>query len=158
MLVIDDEPSVTKALATLLRRDGYTVDTADNGNRALALLEERRYDIILCDLRMPELDGPTFYTILTSQYPALCPRVVFLTGDTLSMDSLGFLEQCGQPWVPKPCTAAVVRRAIALVLHNAADDLDCQGQGREESVCAHLARARPGVAHALRPTHCRVSL
>jgi CheY-like chemotaxis protein len=83
-LVIDDEPSVTKALTTLLRRDGYTTDTADNGNRALALLQERRYDVILWDLRMPDLDGPTFYGILTRQYPALRRRVIFLTGGHLA--------------------------------------------------------------------------
>jgi CheY-like chemotaxis protein len=113
MLVIDDEPSVTKALATLLRRDGSTVDTADNGHRALALLEEWRYDVILCDLRMPALDGPTFSAILTRQYPHLRMRVIFLTGDTLGADSMAFLKQCGQPWVPKPCTAPAVRHAVA---------------------------------------------
>jgi CheY-like chemotaxis protein len=92
ILLIDDEPSFVRALATLLRREDYTVDTADNGNLALALLEERRYDVILCDVRMPELDGPTFYAILTSQYPYLRQRVIFLTGDTLSTDSMAFLE------------------------------------------------------------------
>src|SRR5688572_33132008 len=91
ILLIDDEPGFLKALAHSLRRDGYTVDTADNGNCALVQLEEHRYDVILCDLRMPELDGPTFYNILTSQYPHLRPRVIFLTGDTLSNDSMVFL-------------------------------------------------------------------
>ena len=78
ILLIDDEPSFVRGLARILRRDGSTVDTADNGNLALALLQERRYDVILCDLRMPELDGPTFYAILTSQYPHLRQRVIFL--------------------------------------------------------------------------------
>ena len=119
LLVIDDEPSLSKALAPLLRRDGYTVDTAADGQRALALLQERRYDAIVCDLRMPELDGPTFYAILTQQYPSLCQRVLFLTGDTLSRDSSAFLAHSGQPWMAKPCTAAALRRAIAQVLHHA---------------------------------------
>jgi CheY-like chemotaxis protein len=130
ILLIDDEPSFVKALALLLRRDGSTVDTADNGNLALALLQERRYDLLLCDLRMPELDGPTFYAILTSQYPHLRQRVIFLTGDTLRRDSLAFLEQCGQPWVAKPCTAATVRRAIAQVLHNAAEHMSQHAERR----------------------------
>ena len=119
ILVIDDAPSFVRALAVLLRRDGATVDTADTGHRALARLEERRYDVILCDLRMPELDGPAFYAILTRQYPALRQRVIFLTGDTLRADSLAFLEQCGQPWLAKPCMIAAVRRAIQHVLHAA---------------------------------------
>ena len=115
LLLIDDEPSFVRALATLLRRDGSTVDTANNGNCALAQLQERHYDVLLCDLRMPDLDGPTFYDILTSQYPTLRLRVVFLTGDTLSADSIAFLKQCGQPWLPKPCTIVAVRSAIAQV-------------------------------------------
>src|SRR4030095_1208963 len=82
ILVIDDEPSMVRALAGLLRRDGYLVGTASNGRHALAQLQERPYDVILCDLRMPELDGPAFYAILTRQYPALRQRVIFLTGDT----------------------------------------------------------------------------
>jgi CheY-like chemotaxis protein len=121
VLLIDDEPSFVRALAALLRRDGYTVDTVENGERALVQLQERRYDVILCDLRMPELDGSALYDILTSQYPHVRQRVIFLTGDTLSSDSTVFLERSGQPWVPKPCNAAEVRSAIAQVLHNAAE-------------------------------------
>jgi len=95
LLVIDDDQSFRRALARLLRRDGATVDTAANGDRALALLQERHYEVILCDLHMPELDGPAFYDILTSQYPSLRQRVIFLTGDTLRAERRAFLEQCG---------------------------------------------------------------
>jgi len=129
ILVIDDEPSILKALARLLRRDGAMVDTADTGTRALARLQERRYDVLLCDLRMPDLDGPTFYDILTSHYPTLRLRVVFLTGDTLSADSIAFLKQCGQPWLPKPCTIVAVRSAIAQVLNAAMPAHERQGLG-----------------------------
>jgi len=55
--------------------------------------------VLLCNMQMPELDGPAFYDILTSQYPALRQRVIFLTGDTLRSDSMAFLAQCGQPWL-----------------------------------------------------------
>ena len=79
--MIDDEPSVVRALTGLLSRDGYSVGTASNGQHALTQLQERHYDVILCDLHMPELDGPAFYAILACQYPALRQRVIFLTGD-----------------------------------------------------------------------------
>jgi CheY-like chemotaxis protein len=120
ILVIDDAAAFVRALVRLLRRDGYTVATAGNGNLALARLQERRYDVVLCDVHMPELDGPAFYEILSSQYPALCQRVIFLTGDTVRADSAAFLEQCGQPWLPKPCTIMAIRNAIAQVLRTAA--------------------------------------
>ena len=72
--------------------------------------------MILCDLRMPDLDGPDCYALLGRQYPSLRQRVIFLTGDTLSTDSTAFLEKCAQPWLPKPCNAAAIRSAIQHVL------------------------------------------
>jgi DNA-binding response OmpR family regulator len=65
---------------------------------------------------MPDFDGPTFYAILTSHDPSLRQRVIFLTGDTLRAESLAFLDQCGQPWLAKPCTIAAIRHAMAHVL------------------------------------------
>ena len=58
ILVIDDEVGTAKALVRLFRRDGHSVDTAADGHLALAQLRKRPYDLILCDLRMPKLDGP----------------------------------------------------------------------------------------------------
>jgi CheY-like chemotaxis protein len=120
ILLIDDAPIFVRALAHLLRRDGATVDTAGTGQRALAQLQERRYDVILCDLRMSDLDGPGFYALVQRQYASLHQRVVFLTGDVGNAASLAFLTQCGQPWLAKPCTVAAVRSAIQQVLDNAA--------------------------------------
>ena len=54
--------------------------------------------------------------LLQQQWPALCQRMIFLTGDTWSPDSMRFVEQCGQPWIPKPCSIAEVRTAMAQVL------------------------------------------
>jgi CheY-like chemotaxis protein len=116
ILVIDDEPSIVRALSGLLRRDGYVVGTASNGWHALAQLQAQLYDVIVCDLRMPELDGPAFYAILTQQYPALRQRVIFLTGDSGGEANRMFLRQCGRPWLRKPSPIAVIRRAIQDVL------------------------------------------
>jgi CheY-like chemotaxis protein len=116
ILVIDDEPSVIRALTGLLRRDGYHVGTASNGRHAMVQLQEQPYDVIVCDLHMPDLDGPAFYALLTRAYPALCQRVIFLTGDTRGAASRTFLTQCGRPWLRKPSPIATIRRAIQDVL------------------------------------------
>ena len=73
ILVVDDEPSLASGLARLLRRDGHTVDTVANGRLALAQLEARAYACVLCDVRMPELDGPSLYRLLERQQPK-CDR------------------------------------------------------------------------------------
>jgi CheY-like chemotaxis protein len=119
ILLIDDEPGFVSGLAGLLRRDGYTVDTAGNGQCALEQLQQQHYDLLLCDLRMPQLSGSDFYDIVLRQYPSLRQRVIFLTGDTLGAESTAFLQQCDQPWLPKPCNAAAVRSAIQQALHAA---------------------------------------
>jgi two-component system NtrC family sensor kinase len=118
ILVIDDEPRIVRALTGLLRRDGYRVDTAGNGRHALTQLQERHYDVIVCDLHLPDLDRPAFYAILARQYPALRQRVIFLTGDSGSATSGAFLTQCGRPWLPKPCPFATIRRTIQHVLQD----------------------------------------
>lgn len=116
ILIIDDEPGILSALAYLLRRDGYQVDTASNGRLALERLQRRAYDLILCDLRMPELDGPGLYRELEEHLPHLSRRVIFLTGDTLSPEAREFLEKAGVSRLNKPFRAAEVRRAVRQAL------------------------------------------
>jgi CheY-like chemotaxis protein len=118
-LIIDDEPSLVRALARLLQRDGYVVATASNGRHALAALQVQRSDVILGDLRMPELDGRAFYTRLRQHAPTLCQRVIFLTGDSRAAEHQAFLGQCGRPWLDKPCAIAALRQAIQQVLERA---------------------------------------
>jgi CheY-like chemotaxis protein len=116
ILVIDDEPSIVHGLAQLLRREGYRVATAANGRHALAQLQVQPYDVILSDLHMPELDGQAFYALLRQQYPALCPRVIFFTGAASEATHRAFLAQCGQPWLRKPFSFAMLRRVLAQML------------------------------------------
>jgi CheY-like chemotaxis protein len=116
ILVIDDEPSITRGLAQLLRREGYMVATAANGRSALTQLQVQPYDVILSDLHMPDLDGQAFYALLRQQYPALCPRVIFFTGAASEATNRAFLAQCGQPWLRKPFSFAVLRRVLAQML------------------------------------------
>src|SRR5262249_2660136 len=116
ILVIDDEPGIVHALTRLLQRDGYVVETAGNGRYGLAALQMKRYDVILCDLHMPDLDGPAFYAILGRQYPALRQRVIFLPGDPRGSANKTSLTQSGRPWLRKPCPIATIRQAIQHVL------------------------------------------
>jgi two-component system NtrC family sensor kinase len=112
ILIIDDEVGILSALAYLLGRDGYTVNTASNGRLGLEKLKEQAYDLILCDLRMPELDGPGLYRELEQHAPHLLKRVIFLTGDTLSSETSIFLKKADIPYLSKPFRAADVRRIV----------------------------------------------
>jgi signal transduction histidine kinase/ActR/RegA family two-component response regulator len=116
ILIVDDEEGISKGLAYLFRRDGHQVDTAANGHFALARLQEREYDLILCDLRMPELDGPGLYRALEFHAPHLLCRFIFLTGDTLSPEAQTFLTQTGATRLNKPFRAAEIRRVVQQTL------------------------------------------
>jgi CheY-like chemotaxis protein len=121
ILVVDDEDGIAKALAYLLYRDGHQVDTAANGRLALAKLQERSYDLILCDLRMPELDGSGLYQEVASWAPHLLPRFVFLTGDMMSPEADTFLKQVKSPRLSKPFRAIEVRRIVQQALRALAE-------------------------------------
>ncbi len=116
ILVVDDEPEVADVLAEMLAADGHEVETAANGALALDRLRERACDLIVSDLRMPELDGPGLYRELERRHPELCGRVIFLTGDTLSPEITGFLERIGAPSLGKPFTLDEVRRVVQRAL------------------------------------------
>jgi CheY-like chemotaxis protein len=116
ILVVDDESGITSALAYLLQSDGYQVEVAANGRVALEKLRERAYDLLLSDLRMPELDGMGLYEELAQHYPHLLPRLIFLTGDTLNAETTRRLEHIGAPRLSKPFTAPEVRRVVQQTL------------------------------------------
>jgi two-component system NtrC family sensor kinase len=115
ILLIDDEALIALSLRQLLQRDGHDVTTASSGLEGLAALEARAYEVILCDMRMPGLDGPGFYRELERRHPHLRSRVIFLTGDVLSPDAQAFFTQTGRPSVVKPFNVREIRRAIRQV-------------------------------------------
>src|SRR3954454_15920575 len=57
ILIVDDEATIRLTLGTLLKRTGYEVTSAENGHEAVELLEQQRFDLMLVDLKMPEMDG-----------------------------------------------------------------------------------------------------
>jgi DNA-binding NarL/FixJ family response regulator len=67
---------------------------------------------------MPETDGPAFYRALRHLHPALCQRVIFLTGDRLSPESRAFLERTALPTLGKPVTLTELRSAVGQVLQS----------------------------------------
>jgi two-component system NtrC family sensor kinase len=116
LLIVDDEAGTTKALVRVFRRDGHIPDTASNGREALDKLRTRSYDLILCDLRMPELDGPGLYRTLACERPHLQRRFIFLTGDTLSPEAKTFLDETHASYLAKPFRAAEIRRLVQQTL------------------------------------------
>src|SRR5713226_2498213 len=117
VLIVDDDRDVAETLWDLLRLDGHHAEIVANGGLALEKLRAGRYDLILSDVKMPELDGPQFYDQLERRHPTFLRRVAFLTGDTLSPETRAFLERTGVPTMAKPFTLEQVRQVLQQTAH-----------------------------------------
>jgi signal transduction histidine kinase/CheY-like chemotaxis protein len=111
VLVVEDEAALAQAVADGLREAGFLVDLAKDGEEALARVGDGAYDAIICDLRMPRMDGQAFYRAIAARAPALSRRVIFVTGDVAGTDAGRFLETSGCRWLPKPFRLADLVRA-----------------------------------------------
>jgi two-component system NtrC family sensor kinase len=117
ILVIDDEDDVREVLSEILSNAGHRVDLAVSGRAALAQLEAVRYDVILCDVRMPDMDGLALFDEIRRQWPQCARRVVFVSGDTLSSGLSEFAAAGQLRILEKPFVPREVRRLVAQVLN-----------------------------------------
>src|SRR5712691_9550032 len=92
-LVVEDELRVAQLVAEVLEAEGYEIDTAANGLLALEQIEAHAYDLIVSDLRMPELDGRGLYRELQRRQPTLLSRLVFVSGTTEQPEYRNFLAE-----------------------------------------------------------------
>jgi two-component system NtrC family sensor kinase len=112
VLVVDDEPDIRESLAEILNGASHRVVTASSGREALERLAADRYDAILTDIRMPDLDGRALYEQIEARWPGQAARVVFVTGDTLASELRDFVLRSGRRVIEKPFLPSEVRRIV----------------------------------------------
>jgi two-component system NtrC family sensor kinase len=116
VLVVDDEESIRLLLHDILRLDDHSVEVARSGLEAFELVRDRRFDVIITDMKMPGMDGASFYREVRVRDPELARRIVFITGDTVSPDTRAFLQSVANPVLSKPFKIGPLRDAIESVL------------------------------------------
>lgn len=119
LFVIDDEPSIRAAIKRFLTRRQWEVEEAEDGRVALDILvhsKPNRYDVVMCDLRMPHVSGVELYRALRVSRPDLVRRLLFSTGDVVSSDAADFLEESGRPVIEKPFELARLEELLQEVL------------------------------------------
>ncbi len=112
-LVVDDEVGVRETLAEILTDSGHRVVAAASGREALERMGQERFDVILTDIRMPDLDGRALYREIERRWPEWAARVVFVSGDTLTSTLRAFAEESGRPVIEKPFLPSEVRRVVS---------------------------------------------
>ncbi len=125
VLVIDDEVDVGELACEILVKTGYEATFTDRAQDAIRRLESEHFDVILCDMNMPSMDGRGFYEHLQAHEPALIDKLAFITGDTMGSGSQGLLRESGRPYLEKPVSPRELRDLVEKLLSN--DDIASTG-------------------------------
>jgi signal transduction histidine kinase len=110
ILIIDDEEHIRSTLEEFISQSGYTVDTAGDGARGLELLGKSSYDLVLCDLRMPGIDGAVVLEEASATHPAT--PVIVMTGHATIESAIHALRSGAYDYLRKPFTLSEIERTI----------------------------------------------
>ncbi len=119
ILVADDEKSILDLLERVLMLGGHTVTTAEAGQEAWQAIQADHFDIVICDILMPDITGPELYQKTIKKYPHMSDHFIFITGNVVDMDTRLFLEKTGLIWLSKPFLPTDIEAAINQVKANA---------------------------------------
>lgn len=118
ILVVDDEPVIVNLLKDFFKRKGFSVITAESGNEALAKLKEKNVELIITDIKMPEMDGKRFYNEIRNNKPELLNKLLFITGDTLNIETRAFLKEIDGYYLRKPFSFDEITKTINTIIKN----------------------------------------
>jgi signal transduction histidine kinase/ActR/RegA family two-component response regulator len=112
ILIVEDEPTVAELIAEVMRDEGHRVDTLLDSRAALGKMEENQYSLVICDLKMPYVDGPSLYRSLVERANPMQHKLLFVTGDTMGTRTIEFLKSCGLPYLAKPFLVEELKEAV----------------------------------------------
>jgi CheY-like chemotaxis protein len=114
ILIVDDEEIITQVLKAILNREG-DVQVASNGQEALSMIKQSYYKLIVSDMDMPVMDGPSLYIKAVDQYPSLKSRFLFMSG-FFSETKLQFVQGNQLPYMEKPMEIDAFRQKCLEIL------------------------------------------
>ena len=116
ILIVDDDAGQRSLLHSFLKSQGFETVPVDSGARALETLRTQPFSMMISDVRMPALDGPTLVAALHERFADAAPRVVFLSGQTFDPQYGGFLADLRVPMLMKPLRPGPALEVIGRVL------------------------------------------
>ena len=116
ILVVEDEPTVANLIADVLRDQGMRVDVLLDSREAVQQAERESYDLAVCDLKMPGMDGQMFYLTLVQRQNPLHQHVLFVTGDMVAPRTQEFLDRHHLAHVAKPFRMEELSGAVRAML------------------------------------------
>jgi signal transduction histidine kinase/FixJ family two-component response regulator len=116
VLVVEDEPTVARLIADVLEDEGMSAEVLMDSRAALDRAAREHYDLVICDMKMPGLDGQNFYKALVRAGNSLRGRFLFVTGDVVASQTQKFLERYHLPHVAKPFRVEELTEKVKQVL------------------------------------------
>ncbi len=116
ILIVDDESVVVELLADILEGAEHQIDAAADGREGILKVSESDYDLVILDLRMPDMTGQEMYEALARQRPEMLDKLIFITADTMTPEVQEFLGRVGNPCLYKPFSVSSVVEAVREVL------------------------------------------
>jgi CheY-like chemotaxis protein len=113
VLVVDDEPALGRGLQKVLSDDNEVVVTTSASAALVRLLAGEWYDVVLCDVTMPDMDGMEFHRRLFAILPEEAHRIVFITGGVLAAHAAAFFDHAPNLLLQKPLDLEGIRALIA---------------------------------------------
>jgi len=113
---VDDEESIAKLMAEMLGTAGFQVETSSSGMGALEKIGQRDYDLVISDLRMPDLDGKELFQKLHSSKPHMVSRFIFTSGDVADRKAREFADGHHVRLIAKPFSSRELLRAAEEIL------------------------------------------
>lgn len=114
ILVVDDDPSILETIQEILVSQGYQVDLAEHGLKALNKMENRRYDLVLSDVVMPEMGGMELLQQISLRYPETV--TIMLTGHANIKDAVAAIRLGAYDYIAKPVNSETLILAIERAL------------------------------------------
>jgi PAS domain S-box-containing protein len=102
ILVVDDETSIVNLVRMALEMRGHFVETATDGESALRKLEERPFDAIITDIKMPGKNGIDIVQYCQETKPDVAKRILIITGDVVDPETMRLMKEQNLPFLPKP--------------------------------------------------------
>jgi len=114
ILVIDDDPVTLKNIRRILENDGYSVSTFSDPERALKRMDEKVYDLVVSDVRMPGLDGLSVVEKVKGRFPLT--EIILITGYASLEGAVEATKRGAYHYLAKPFTPEVLRKVVAKAL------------------------------------------
>lgn len=99
LLIVDDDELIRNVLSKLLRQE-FSIESVDDASKAVDLITDELYDVVLSDIDMPIMTGDEMYFLVKEKNEKMSKRILFMTGGTSRKEAINLLKKVN--WVPKP--------------------------------------------------------